>query len=86
MSLVDDLKINEVTLRELQEEKAKFMGQFEQLKSNLAAKFAIDSIDAAEKLLTEKKKKLVTLTTQGDALLTKVTLAIEKAKSKNEVE
>lgn len=85
MSLVDDLKINEVALRELQEEKAKFMGQFEQLKSDLKAKFKIDSIEAAEKLFTEKNKKLVVLTTQGDVLLAKITIVIEKAKAKNEV-
>ncbi len=86
MSLVDDLKSKESTLRGLQEEKANFMGQFEQLKSDLKAKFNIDSIEVAQTLLTEKNKKLTALTKEGDAVLAKITAAIEKAKVKNEVE
>ncbi len=84
MSLVDDLKSKESTLRGLQEEKANFTGQFEQLKSDLKAKFKIDSIEAAQTLLTEKNRKLAALTKEGDAVLAKITAAIEKAKAKND--
>ena len=81
MTLIEELKSNESVLRKLQEEKAKFMGQFEQLKNDLDAKIKIDNLEEAAKLLVENNEKLAEITKKGDVLLAKINEAIEKAKN-----
>ena len=54
---------------------------FEQLKNDLDAKFKIDNLEEAAKLLVENNEKLAEITKKGDVLLAKINEAIEKAKN-----
>ncbi len=72
MTTVDTLNAHQATLRRLETERARLLGQREQLEKDLKEKFGVDTIEAAEKLYKQKKAEVDVLDIQVTELLTEI--------------